>query len=179
MLNKVTKVMETERLILRPFEINDANDMFINWCCDPEVTKYLTWSPHENLEDSQKIAKLWHDQAESNSIYQWAIELKSIQQVIGSIGIVRDNPETKTGELGYAIGRKFWHQGITTEAANAVIPYLFECGYERIQAIHDVKNPNSGKVLEKVGMTKEGILRKHAKNNQGIVDVAIYGILKQ
>lgn len=178
MKKKITKTIETQRLLLRTFEVNDANDMFNNWCHDAEVTKYLTWTPHDNIEETKLLSKLWHDQAMNHEIYQWAIQLKSNDQVIGSITVVNDNDETKMAEIGYAISKTYWHQGITSEAAKAIIDYLFECGYERIQAKHDINNPNSGKVMEKVGMQKEGILRKAAKNNQGIVDIAIYSILK-
>ena len=179
MKEKVTKVIETERLVLRPFNIEDANDMFDHWCHDPDVTKYLTWMPHKDVEESRSIAKLWQDGSDNNELYQWAIVLKSSDQVIGSIGVVNDNETTKMAEIGYALGKKYWHQGITSEASGAIIHYLFACGYERIQAKHDINNPNSGKVMEKCGMKKEGILRRYAKNNQGIVNVAMYAILKE
>ena len=113
------------------------------------------------------------------AFYQWAIELKSIGEPIGSISVVKKDKRTDAVSIGYCIGSRWWRQGITTEAFRAVIAYLFEAvGVRRIEARHNVKNPNSGRVMRACGLTYEGTLRQAAADNQGIVDVCVYSILR-
>ena len=82
-------------------------------------------------------------------------------------------------EIGYCIGRTWWHKGIVSEALTAVIHYLFaEVGMNRISARHDPNNPHSGGVMRKCGMTYEGTTRSSDRNNQGICDAALYAILR-
>ena len=110
-----------------------------------------------------------------NDFYQWAIEVNDIEQPIGSISVVSLDEDVQSAEIGYCIGKSWWHQGYTTEAVEAVIRFLMaEVGAGRVWAQHDVANPNSGEVMKKAGMDYEGTLRQSAKNNQGIVDSAVY-----
>lgn len=173
-----TKKIETPRLILRRAIMEDTQPMFDNWASDPEVTKYLTWPAYEKPDDS--IFKLWIDGYEHDDFYQWMIELKEISQPIGSISVVNHNDQTASAEIGYCIGKRWWHQGITTEALHAVIDYLFaEVGMNRITARHDTNNPHSGGVMKKCGMEYEGTFRAGGWNNQGIVDEAHYSIFQK
>lgn len=97
---------------------------------------------------------------------------------IGTISVVEQNDDLNLVHIGYCIGSKWWHQGITSEAFAAIIPFLFkQVKVNRIEARHDPNNPNSGNVMKKCGLTYEGTLRQADRNNQGIVDVAIYSIL--
>lgn len=173
-----TKRIETERLILRPFRPSDAEDMYRNWARDPEVTKYLTWQPHESVEASHAIAAMWERESRKPEFYQWAIELKELSQPIGSISVVGMDEQVDAMELGYCIGRPWWGQGLTAEATRAVIAYLLrEVGANRVSARHNVNNPASGRVMQKAGMRREGILRRTIRDNQGIADAAVYSIL--
>ncbi|MDO4924899.1 MAG: GNAT family N-acetyltransferase [Turicibacter sp.] len=176
-----TKVIETHRLILRPFNVNDTADMFKNWASDDEVTKYLTWPTHSSLEVSQMIIDSWVSGYGEPDCYQWAIELKEIHEVIGSISLMNINNDYESGEIGYCIGRHFWNQGIVTEAFQALIPFCFdEIEIIRLVARHDVNNPASGRVMQKCGLTYEGTLRKVSKNNKGeFIDCCYYSILKE
>lgn len=82
-------------------------------------------------------------------------------------------------QIGYCIGRAYWHKGVTSEALKAVIDFLFDSvDVNRIEARHDSKNPNSGKVMQKCGMKYEGTLRSSNWNNQGVCDACYYAILK-
>ena len=84
-----------------------------------------------------------------------------------------------SAEIGYCLGRAFWGRGIMPEALRAVMDYLFDtAGLNRVWAGHDVNNPKSGRVMEKAGMRKEGILRASGINNQGIRDVAVWAALR-
>ena len=174
-----TQTIETKRLILRKFTMDDAEQMFQNYASDPEVTKYLMWPTHRSIADSREILKKWVDGYEEPAFYQWAIILKNAEKgPIGGISVVSHKERAQSAEVGYCIGKEFWHQGITSEALEAVITFLFdEVGFQRIEAYHDVNNPNSGAVQQKCGMQYEGTSRRASWNNQGICDVKRYAIL--
>ena len=180
MLNKTgTRTLETHRLILRRFRIEDAEDMFNNWASDPEVTKFLTWPTHQNIDVTRWVLNDWIPRYEDGGYFNWAIEWKETGRVIGGIAVVRLEEAIGEAEIGYNLGRAFWGKGIMPEALRAVMDYLFDtAGVNRICAGHDVNNPKSGRVMEKAGMKKEGIRRGGGINNQGICDVACYALLR-
>jgi RimJ/RimL family protein N-acetyltransferase len=103
-----TRQLETERLILRRATLDDAEPMYRNWASDPEVTKYLTWLPYENLAGVEDFIHGQVEHWERDDHYNWFIELKSIGEVIGTIGFVRHDENIESLELGYVIGRKWW-----------------------------------------------------------------------
>ena len=173
-----TKTLETERLILRKAKFDDSPAMYRNWASDSEATKYLTWLPYKNLEKVQDFIRNQIERCQHKDYYNWFIELKSIKEVIGTIGFVDVFEEIDAFEIGYVIGRNWWGQGIVPEAFKEIIRFAFEeVGAKRIQGQHDVANPNSGKVMLKCGMSFEGILRQAGKNNQGIVDICQHAII--
>ena len=83
-----SKILETERLILRPFTLDDAGTMFRNWASDPEVTKFLTWPTHASREVSEKVLQDWVEQYEKPDCYQWAIVPRELGEPVGSIAVV-------------------------------------------------------------------------------------------
>lgn len=176
-----TKIIETDRLILRPFRVEDAQAMYENWASDCEVTRFLTWPVHESLEVTREILASWVAQYTENNYYHWAIVLKENgDQPIGSIGAVEQKEATEMVHIGYCIGRRWWRRGITSEALQALIRFFMEeVGVNRVEARHDSNNPNSGKVMEKCGMRQEGILRQADRNNQGICDSCMHAILAE
>ena len=172
-----TVQLKTPRLVLRQFQIADAETMYRNWASDPEVTKFMTWPTHSSADISRMVLESWVQDYTRPDFYQWAIELDG--EPIGSISVVHVSKNTETVEIGYCIGKSWWHQGITSEALGAVIGFLFDVvGVNRIQARHDVNNPNSGGVMRKCGMVYEGTMRQSDRNNQGLCDSCIYGILR-
>ncbi len=174
-----TQTIETERLILRRFVMEDATAMFDRWANDERVTRYLTWAPHGNVRVTEQVLGDWIFEYHSPKSYQWAIVLKELDdKPIGSIGVVHVESAVDGAEVGYCMSADHWGRGIMTEALKAVIDYLFDAGFRRIQAIHDVENPASGAVMGKCGMEYEGTLRRAARNQRGIVDVAVYAILR-
>ncbi len=177
-----TVALETPRLILRPFQPDDAPAMYRNWACDPEVTKFLTWPPHASPAVTSEIVQSWvASYADPDpAVYQWAIVLKELGEPVGSISVVRKDDAVDSVELGYCIGRPWWHQGVTSEAVAELIRFFFEdVGANRVAARHDVRNPHSGGVMKKCGMAYEGTRRQADKNNQGVCDAACYAILRQ
>ena len=172
--------LETDRLILRPFKIEDAEEVFNNWASDDEVTKYLTWSTHSSVEMSRSYMEFCINGYNEKNVYQWGMELKNSHELIGNISVVKIIDEIDSVELGWVIGRKWWGNGYTAEAAKRLLEFLFtEVGANRICAGHDVNNPNSGRVMRKIGMKYEGTVRQSGKNNQGIVDMANYSVLRE
>lgn len=148
-----TQSIETLRLLLRRFRIEDSKDMFLNWANDPEVCKYLLWGPHKNEEASRRRIQQWVEHYELGNAYVWAITLKDSNIAIGSISVEISNDSSLSCEVGYCIGKAYWNRGILTEALRAVLHYLFyDVGYQRVQAKHDVQNIASGKVMQKAGM---------------------------
>ena len=180
-MNKIgTKTIETDRLRLRRFRIEDAKDMYENWASDPEVTKYLTWPVHGNVEITKKLLTDWVSRYEDGGYFNWAMELKENGSVIGNISVVKLNENTEAADMGYCMGKAYWGRGLMPEALKAVMDYLFdEAGLNRIAACHDVNNPRSGRVMDKTGMTQEGIHRAAGKNNQGICDEVWHAILRR
>lgn len=177
--NKGTKRIETDRLILRQFRIEDAEDMYNNWATDAEVTKFLTWSPHPDINFTKGLLENWISKYSELTWYNWAIELKETGTVVGNISIVKLNERIEAADIGYCMGKAWWGNGIMPEALRAVIEYLFgEVGLNRVAACHDVNNPKSGRVMQKSGMTKEGVLRAAGRNNQGVCDEVWYSIIK-
>ena len=175
-----TQTIITHRLTLRRFVMEDAEDMYRGWASDPEVTRFLTWPAHGSVEVTRMVLGSWVARYEDGAFFNWAIEWKESGRVIGNIAVVKLNEETGAADIGYCLSRTYWGRGIMPEALRAVEDYLFDpVGLERIAACHDVNNPKSGRVMEKAGMRKEGVLRGAGRNNQGVCDEAWYALLKR
>ena len=177
MMDVGTQTLETERLLLRRFTVEDAEEMYTNWASDPVVTKYLTWPVHENVDATRSLLANWVESYSDPVNYHWGIQLRQ-GSLIGSIGVVRFDDEVEMKSLGYCIGQAWWGKGYTSEALAAVIGFLIErVGVNRVEAFHDPANPASGRVMEKCGMRHEGIFRSQMKSNQGITDASCWAIL--
>lgn len=174
-----TKLIETERLILRKFKTTDYENMFKNCGSDPKVTRFVAWETHKTIKDSEEIIDKWILEYEDNKTYNWAIELKETNEVIGNISIVKLEDRHSSCEIGYCIGSEFWNQGIVTEAFKAVIKFLFEeVGFNRICAKYNTVNKASGRVMEKCNMTYEGTLREAKYGKNGVYSLGVYSILR-
>lgn len=175
-----TKTLETKRLILRKVKEEDYQDAFKNWCNSDKVAKYVTWTKHITEEETKILYKNWVKEYDEKT-YRWAIELKKINEVIGTIDVSKNFLSFGTCELGYCLSDKYWNQGIMTEAANEVVKFLFEeCEADTICAEFLENNPASGKVMKKVGMKYEGKLRSRIVDKNNIRnDLLVYSILKE
>lgn len=180
MKNCGTQRIETDRLILRRYKIEDADAMYKNWASDSEVTKFLTWQPHSSVEVSRSIIEDWLKEYSDKKYYQWAIVLKDNgNEPIGDISVVHMNEDISMVHIGYCLGRAWWRRGIMSEALKAVTDFMFDTvEVDRVESRHDPKNPNSGKVMQKCGMKYEGTLRSADRNNQGICDACYYALLR-
>ena len=174
-----TQKLETERLILRRYVLDDAPAMYANWASDPEVTRYLTWPVHTSVDVTRAVISDWEKQYERPDVYHWGLVLKETGELIGDIALVRVDDAIEEGELGWCMGRAWWGRGLMPEAGRAVLDYLFDAvGFNRVMAKHDVNNPKSGRAMQKIGMLYEGTQRQAGRNNQGLIDNALYAILK-
>ena len=141
-------IVETERLVLRHVTLDDAEAMF-EYASDRENTRY-TFPTNQSLEETKNnIAQFYL----ANPLGRWGIELKSNGQFIGTIDLHKIDTVLKKAAIGYIINKKYWKQGLTTEATRAVIELAFEkIGMNKLIAVHDKANPASGRVMEKSGM---------------------------
>ena len=143
-----TPTLETDRLILRMFTGSDLEALFLI-LSDEEVNRYLPWYPIKDLEEAGRfyeekyVSKYLQPQA-----YAYAICLKEDNCPIGYINVAAEEHH----DLGYAIRKEFWHKGIASEAAKAVIEQVKKDGLSYITATHDRNKPRSGKVMKACGM---------------------------
>ncbi|MGG3738918.1 GNAT family N-acetyltransferase [Aeribacillus pallidus] len=170
--------LETERLLLRKITLDDVEAMF-SYASNDEVTKYVTWDTHRSLADTKQYIDFVLSQYENKQIAPWGIESKETKEFIGTIDFVWWQPAHQKAEIGYVISDKYWGKGIATEASKKLIQFGFEeMDLVRIQAICFVENTASARVMEKVGMTFEGILRKAMFVKGKHRDLKMYSIIK-
>ncbi len=151
--HKGTLLLETDRFILRQFQINDVHDVFINWSSDAESAKYNAWSVHESENVTRGYMSDWINNYKRLNYYHWAIEDKNSGEVVGSISVSNIKDRKKYCEIGYTVARKRWNEGIATEVLMCVLEFLTsDAGFTTIRAMHDVRNKASGRVMEKAGM---------------------------
>jgi len=149
----------TERLILRPPEPQDADSIFRNYARDPEVTRFLVWRPHADVWETRRFLESCREGWASGDEFTWVLVPHGSDEVIGMVA-VRPEEEYKA-EIGYVLARPFWGQGLMTEAARCASDWLrSQPGIYRIWATCDVDNLASARVLEKIGMQREGVLRR-------------------
>ncbi len=171
--------IETKDLLLRPMRIKDAPDIF-EYASDPEVSRYVLWEPHQRLSDTRAYIRYIRSLYRRGLPSSWAVVLRDSSSVIGTIGFMAYSPINRSAEIGYSFSRRYWNRGYATQALESVLHTAFEAlpNLNRIEAQHDVRNPASGRVMEKSGMLKEGVLRNRICNKTELVDVALYAILR-
>jgi len=169
--------LDTARLTLRKFRVSDA-PVVEELAGAVEVAEMTLNIPHPY---EVGLAEEWFQTHQSD--YElgegvvFAMVNKETLDLIGAIGLII-TPRYSRAELGYWIGKPFWGKGFATEAAHELLRFGFqELKLNRIYATHMTQNPASGRVMEKLGMTREGILRQHALKWDKFVDLATYGIL--
>lgn len=177
--HKGTVRLETDRLILRRFKIDDAKIAFNNWTGNNRVTEFLRWHTHRDVFETESVFLEWIKAYNKADFYQWAIVLKENRENIGTISVVEIKENISCLHIGYCIGYNYWSKGYTSEAFKCIIEFLFnEVEANRIESQHDPNNIASGKVMKRCGLKYEGTLRKADISNQGIVDACIYSILR-
>ena len=167
-------VIETKRLLLRPLKMSDVEDIF-ECNSDPEVTKYMSWETHNSIEES----KAFLSRTISEGSACWGIVHKASNKVVGVCFLHSLDLQHRRTEVAFYLSRKYWGQGYATETAREVILFCFKnWELNRIGATCRIENIASARVLEKVGMTFEGILRKYTYFDNGFHDLKVYSILR-
>jgi len=176
---KPPKIIETTRLTLRPLLMADAEAIFTEYAQDVEVTKYMTWRPHKDIEETRDFVKRCVLAWEDGSTYPWAITRKEDWRLIG---MIESRIKGFSMDIGYVLAKTHWGRGYMPEAAQSVIDWgLAQDGIFRVWALCDVDNLASARVMEKIGMQREGILRRrilHPNVSHEPRDVYCYSIVK-
>lgn len=171
--------LESKRLILRPFLLNDAPTVQ-TFAGNYKVAEMTATIPHPYLDGMAEAwikthLKSWQEQI----LLTLAMEEKNSQKLIGCISL-GFNQLHQRAELGYWIGEPYWNQGFCTEAGKCLVSFAFKkLNLRKITSSHMTKNPASGKVMQKIGMIQEGMLRQQFFRMGEFHDAVIYGLLKE
>jgi ribosomal-protein-alanine N-acetyltransferase len=172
--------IETERVVLRKPRLADASVLFTAYMQDPQVTRYTTWRPHQQLQEAEDFVSGCLLAWEHATRFPFVITLKENDQPFGMIDL---HIRVSTVGLGYVIARSHQRKGYATEATHAIIDWAFQQPtIYRVNASTDTENIASQRVLEKAGMRREGLLRKyivHPNISDIPRDSYIYAITKE
>ncbi len=170
--------LETERLILRKIMVSDAEDMY-EYSRDANVTKYLTWSPHSDKYYTLDYIKFVQKKYKTGDFRDWAVVDKATGKMIGTCGFTSVDLHNRRAEIGYVYNPEFWGRGIAAEALGRVMEFGFSrLELNRIEGRFMVENTASKRVMEKVGMTFEGIHRESLYVKEKYRDVGVCAILR-
>lgn len=174
----IQPTLETERLVLRPFRVADA-DAVQTLANDVDVARNTLNIPHPyDRADALTWIESHPGQRESGQAVTYAVTAPEEGGVVGAVGLILEL-EHERAELGYWIGRPYWGRGYATEAVRSVVAWGFRAlALHRIHASHFPRNPASGRVLRKVGMRHEGSLRQHVKKWDEFLDLERFGVLR-
>ncbi|KGX91378.1 GCN5 family N-acetyltransferase [Pontibacillus halophilus JSM 076056 = DSM 19796] len=171
--------LETERLRLRKLTLEDVEDIY-EYGSNDEVTRYVTWDTHQSLSDSLQFVEFVLQRYEEKEVAPWGIQLKETGKIIGTIDFVSRSPHHRKAEIGYVLSQEHWGKGIVPEAVNELLTFGFtKLDLVRIEARCFIENAKSERVMEKSGMTFEGILRKVMFVKGEHRDLKVYSILKE
>ncbi|WP_268874492.1 GNAT family N-acetyltransferase [Rossellomorea aquimaris] len=172
-------MIETKRLILRRMDMKDVKRMFDYIFSDNRVMDNLIKGPHKSISETVNRLTEITNQYECEKFCYWGIVLKESGDLIGAIDLYNINEDTENCEVGYDIGFNWWNRGYGTEALQAIVEFAFRSmNIHKISATHGMDNPASGKIMLKVGMKQEGIIRDMIRKNNQYKDCGIYGILQ-
>lgn len=157
---KAPPILRTPRLILRKLLKSDADDMF-EYAGNPAVTKYLLWDAHASKKYTLRYLSYLQSRYKVGEFYDWAIVEIQSGKMIGTCGFTSFDLPNNSAEVGYVLNPTYWHRGIAAEALREMLHYAFEVlQLNRVEARYMLGNENSRRVMEKVGMTFEGVSRE-------------------
>lgn len=170
--------VETKRLILRDFRIDDWKSVH-DYARDPRAVTHLPWGPNSADQTLEFVRTAIADAARPNRrTFEFAIVLRETDQLVGGAGLRLSGTENRDAGVGYVVNPAFWKRGIASEAAAAMVEFGFRRhGLHRIWAECDPANGASLRVLEKIGMIREGLLRQHKWYKEDWRDSCLYSIL--
>ncbi|MBE5793100.1 MAG: GNAT family N-acetyltransferase [Clostridiales bacterium] len=174
-----TQPMDTQRLHLRPFRIEDSASMLENWIADPAVQHEYGEPVYSTFDEVNAQLERWISQYSQPDFYRWAIIETATDACIGQIAFCRVYSDVKTAEIEYCIGQSRWGKGYANEALSAVIAYAFEnTGFTKLEAYHRAENRKSGRVLEKSSMHQVDTVRRFVLTGESPAGEVCYCIEK-
>ena len=170
--------IETQRLLLREFTLDDFTDVHA-YASQPETVRYMDWGPNTPEQTHDFLhRKLASQQALPRGEYELAVLLRETGRIIGGVGLRVSRPDHFAGDMGYTFNPGFWGKGYGTEAAAAILAFGFgDLKLHRIYATCDPENRGSARVMEKIGMQYEGRLRHYTFEKGKWRDSLIYARL--
>jgi [ribosomal protein S5]-alanine N-acetyltransferase len=170
--------IETDRLILTELQSNDISRI-VNYAANRNISEYTLNLPYPYSEkDAVYWINLSNQGLKNGTHYIYAIRLKNSNEFIGGIGLTVEQRFSRA-EIGYWVAEPFWNNGYTTEATKSIIEFGFDkLALNKLTSSHLEKNPASGKVMIKCGMTKEGELKEHVCKNGAFHTLIVYGLTK-
>lgn len=169
--------LETDRLILRKITPEDANDIY-DYSSRSEVTRYLLWEPHQNRARTFEYLHCILEKYKAGEFYDWAIEYREDHRMIGTCGFTSFDLENNHAEVGYVLHPQYWGKGIAPEALDRILSFGFDrLRLHRIEARYLIGNDRSRRVLEKCGMSREGVRRQDIFLRGTYCDVGVCSIL--
>lgn len=169
--------LHTPRLLLRKMRLSDAEDMF-TYARTPDVSRFLVWSPHRSVEESRGFLAYVADRYAAGLMEDWGIEHRPSGRFIGTAGYFFWDEPHRRAEIHYCLSKEFWGQGLMPEAVAAIVSFGFErMGLHRVEAKCFPDNTGSEKVLRKVGMQYEGLMREGLYAKGVFHDLKTFAIL--
>lgn len=171
-------VLETPRLYLRKMLKRDSTDMY-EYASRRDVTEFLLWEPHHSEAYTHKYLSYLQSRYRAGDFYDWAIVWRDTDKMIGTCGFTRFHMDANAAEIGYVLNPVFWGIGVAPEAVRAVMRFGFrQLNLHRIEARYMIGNNRSRRVMEKVGMTFEGIGRDAMHVKGKYVSIGTCAILR-
>ncbi|WP_078394836.1 GNAT family N-acetyltransferase [Shouchella patagoniensis] len=175
-----TPMIETKRLYLRKFTAADTQTVFDHWLSDSRVSDNRVSASHQSVSETRERVKKIIEGYQKKSFCYWAIVLKEGHTLVGEIDLYDFDRSTENCSVSYSIGFMWWNQGYGTEALKAIIDFGFrQMGIHKIEAAHNLDNPASGRMMSKVGMKQEGVIKHMIRNSKNqYKDCAVWGLLQ-
>ena len=169
--------LSASRLVLRRMSREDATDMY-EYARLPSVTEYLMWYPHSGIDHTRRYLSMIEREYRLGVFYDWAVVLRETGKMIGTCGFTTIDSQNSCGEVGYVLNPAFWGQGYAPEAVHAVMTFGFgTLSLHRIEAKYIIGNNRSRRVMEKCGMTFEGVRRSSMLIKGEYRDIGVCSIL--
>ena len=174
-----TRMLGSERIVLRRIEVEDYKQMYENWACKEECSKYFPWSAVTDIEVYKKRVLTWVDNYKDDLYFNWLIVRKDTKEAIGIINLHNVDEQSGAAETSYILAPDHWGNGLMTEAVRRVLQYAFEeLELSRVCADVFAGNVASEKVLEKCGFQCEGVIKERYEKDGIRIDAILYGIHK-
>ena len=176
---KSPPILESERLLYKKIVPENAQDMF-DYSKEEDVTRYLLWTPHISLTQTEKYIKLLQRKYDNGSFWDFGLTFKEDGRFIGTCGITSIDDSTNTLDIGYVLAPGYWGKGIATEAAKTVMKYCFDTfGAEKICGKFMEGNLGSMGVMKKLGMTLEGVYKRSMYVKGEYKTIHVYEVTKE